>query len=59
MDKLLSLLENDAKLTAEQLAVMLDKETGDIKKLLTNTSARASFSAIRRLSTGIRPTVNM
>ena len=34
MDKLLSLLENDAKLTAEQLAVMLDKETGDIKKAI-------------------------
>ena len=34
MDKLLSLLENDAKLTPEQLAVMLDKETGDIKKAI-------------------------
>lgn len=28
----LQLLENDAKLTADQLAVMLDKEVGDIKR---------------------------
>ena len=32
MDKILKLLENDATLTAKQLAVMLDKEEGDIKK---------------------------
>ena len=32
MDKILKLLENDATLTANQLAVMLDKEVGDIKK---------------------------
>ena len=35
MDKLLKLLENDSTLTAEQLAVMLDKEVGDIKKLIS------------------------
>lgn len=35
MDKLLKLLENDSSLTAEQLAVMLDKEVGDIKKLIS------------------------
>lgn len=34
MDKILSLLENDAKLTPEQLAVMLGKETGDIKRAI-------------------------
>ncbi len=34
MDKILTLIENDARLTAEQLAVMLDKETGDIKKAI-------------------------
>lgn len=32
MDKILNLLEEDATLTAKQLAVMLDKEEGDIKK---------------------------
>lgn len=32
MDKILNLLEEDATLTAQQLAVMLDKEEGDIKK---------------------------
>lgn len=33
-DKLLRLLENDATLTPEQLARMLDKEVGDIKKMI-------------------------
>lgn len=30
----LKLIENDSRLTSEQLAVMLDKEVGDIKKML-------------------------
>ena len=34
MDKLLKLLEDDATLTPEQLAVMLEKEEGDIKKMI-------------------------
>ena len=34
MDKVLKLLENDATLTPKQLAVMLDKEEGDIKKTI-------------------------
>ena len=34
MDMLLKLLEDDASLTPEQLAVMLSKEEGDIKKLI-------------------------
>ena len=34
MDKLLKLLEDDATLTTEQLAVMLEKEEGDIKKMI-------------------------
>ena len=34
MDKLLSLLEDDATLTAEQIALMLKKEVGDIKDLI-------------------------
>lgn len=34
MDNLLKTLENNASLTVEQLAVMLDKETGDIKKMI-------------------------
>ncbi len=33
-NKLLKLIENDASLTPEQLATMLDKEVGDIKKLI-------------------------
>lgn len=33
-NKILSLLENDATLTPEQLAQMFDKEVGDIKKLI-------------------------
>ena len=32
--KVLEMLENDARLTSEQIAVMLDKEKGDIKKLV-------------------------
>ncbi|MBE6599839.1 MAG: Lrp/AsnC family transcriptional regulator [Ruminococcaceae bacterium] len=34
MDKLLTLLENDATLTAEQLSVMLSKEVGEIKEII-------------------------
>ncbi len=34
MDKLLTLLENDATLTPEQLSVMLSKEVGDIKDMI-------------------------
>ena len=34
MNKILKLLENDATLTAKQLAVMLDKEEGDIKNAI-------------------------
>ena len=33
-DNILTLLENNATLTAEQLAVMCNKETGDIKKAI-------------------------
>ncbi len=34
MDKLLKLLEEDATLTAEQLALMLSKELGEVKELI-------------------------
>ncbi len=34
MEKLLNLLEDDATLTAEQLALMLDKEVGDVKDMI-------------------------
>lgn len=32
--ELLTLLENDSRLTADQLAVMLDKEVGDVKDMI-------------------------
>ncbi len=35
MDKLLNILEEDATLTASQLATMLGKEEGDIKKMIS------------------------
>ncbi|MBE6604534.1 MAG: Lrp/AsnC family transcriptional regulator [Ruminococcaceae bacterium] len=34
MDTILTLLENDATLSAEQLAIMCNKEAGDIKKAI-------------------------
>ena len=34
MDKILKLLEDDATRTPEQIAVMLSKEVGDIKKAI-------------------------
>jgi len=34
MDNILQILENDSRLTAEQIAVMCDKEVGDIKKII-------------------------
>ncbi|NLK40083.1 MAG: Lrp/AsnC family transcriptional regulator [Clostridiales bacterium] len=36
MKTLLEILENDSRITAEQLAVMLDKEVGDIKKMIAD-----------------------
>ena len=33
-NELLTLLENDSRLTPEQLALMLDKEVGDIKDMI-------------------------
>ena len=36
MDKILTLLENDAKLTPEQLAAMLSKEVGEIREIVEN-----------------------
>ena len=33
MDQLLKVLEDNATLTPEQLAIMLDKEVGDIRKI--------------------------
>ncbi len=35
MEKILKLLEDDATLTAKQLAIMLEKEEGDIKKAIS------------------------
>ncbi len=34
MNKILQMLENDARLTSEQIATMLQKEEGDIKKAI-------------------------
>ena len=34
MEKLLSLLEKDATLTSKELAIMLSKEEGDVKKMI-------------------------
>ena len=33
MEKILTLLENDATLTADELSVMLKKEVGEVKNL--------------------------
>ena len=40
MDTLLKVLEDNATLTPAQLAVMLDKEEGDIKKMIEDFEAR-------------------
>ena len=42
-NELLSLLENDSRLTPEQLAVMLDKEVGEIKDMIKNPGAIVSI----------------
>ena len=39
MDNLLKILEDDATLTPAQLAVMLNKEEGNIKKLIEKYEA--------------------
>ncbi len=39
MEKMLRLLEEDATLTSAELAVMLSKEEGDIKKMISNLEA--------------------
>ena len=58
MNELLRLLENDARLSPEALALMLDKEVGDIKKMIEDTSVTVSFSATTPRSTGTRPITN-
>ena len=40
MKQLLKLLEKDAHLTAEELALMCEKETGDIKKMIDDFEKR-------------------
>lgn len=40
MKQLLKLLEKDAHLTAEELALMCEKETGDIKKIIDDFEKR-------------------
>jgi DNA-binding Lrp family transcriptional regulator len=40
MEKLLTLMENDARLTTRELAVMLSKEEGDLKKEIAELEAR-------------------
>lgn len=40
MEKLLKLIENDATLTDEQLAIMLSKEVGEIKSLIKEYERR-------------------
>ena len=50
---ILELLENDGRLTPKELAVMLDKETGDIKKeieQLENEIADVKNKEFNRLS---------
>ncbi len=39
MNELLKLLEGDARLSPETLALMLDKEVGDIKKMISDCEA--------------------
>jgi len=40
MDKLLTLLENDARLTPAEIAVMMQKDEGDIKKAIEDYEKR-------------------
>ena len=40
MNELLRLLENDARLSPEALALMLDKEVGDIKKMIEDAESQ-------------------
>lgn len=49
MDKILTLLENDAKLTPEQLAVMLGKEMGDIKAAIEGYEADGTILGYQAL----------
>ena len=46
---LLNLLETDAKLTDEQIAAMLGKETGDIKKMITEFEKNGTILGYRTL----------
>ena len=39
MEKLLKIMEEDATLTPKEIAAMLDKEEGDIKKLISELEA--------------------
>ena len=46
---ILELLENDGRLTPKELAVMLDKETGDIKKEIEQLEAEGVILGYKAL----------
>ena len=47
MENLLKLLENDATLTTKELAVMLSKEEGDIKKMIKSLEEEGTILGYR------------
>lgn len=49
MKDILNLIENDARLTPEQIAVMLGKETGDVKALIEKCEADGVIHGYRAL----------
>ena len=58
MKQILQLLEKDARLTTEQMAVMLNCSEDEIKAEMDRLENEALFSDIRHSSTGIKQTEN-
>ena len=56
---LLKILEDNANLTPEQLAVMCRKEVGDIKKAIYEYEKEGVIVGYKTMMTGTRPTGNM
>ena len=56
MDKLIQLLDSNARLNDAQLAVMLDRTEEEVKAQIASLSGKASSAASGPSSTGRKPT---
>lgn len=59
MNDFLKLLENDSRLTSEQLAVMCDKEVGEIKEMIDKFEKEGIILGYKTLDYWVKPRVSL